>query len=110
MLSKCEGYPSRAVMAQYNISMTDTWCNCSPTSAFEHHLIYNSAVPDSAPLFAFETVVGMVSNETWVVPCLLQQNMGAGRTVKDQRDHVSRMGFLIRLKSKKVEIGQEKTL
>src|SRR5882724_5967595 len=38
--------------------MTDTQCNCSPTSAFDHHLASNLSLPPSAPLFAFETSEG----------------------------------------------------
>jgi len=43
-----------------DISMTDTGCNCSPITTFEHHLASNAAVPSSAPMFAFET-----GEDTW---------------------------------------------
>jgi len=35
--------------------MTDTGCNFSPTSAFDHHIASNHAIPHDAPLFAFES-------------------------------------------------------
>src|SRR5882724_3237392 len=38
--------------------MTDTRCPCSPTTAFDHHIASNSAIPISALLFAFETGSG----------------------------------------------------
>ena len=38
-----------------DICMTDTSCNSSPVTAFDHHLSSNSAIPPDAPLFAFET-------------------------------------------------------
>ena len=51
--------------------MTDTWCNCSPTSAFKYHLVSNLAIPDSAPLFAFENGVGTWSPMKcgWFLAC-----------------------------------------
>jgi len=41
-----------------DLIMMDTWCNCSPTTAFDHHLGSNSSLPLSAPSFYFETSQG----------------------------------------------------
>ena len=38
----------------------DSSCACSLTAALKHYLESNSAIPSSAPLFAFET-----SNDAW---------------------------------------------
>jgi len=43
-----------------DISITDTGCNCSPITAFEHHLASNTLLPPSAPMFAFE-----MGEDTW---------------------------------------------
>src|SRR5882672_6399967 len=62
-------------------SMTDTRCNCSPTSAFDHHIASNHAIPHDAPLFAFESGNGEWSpmkrdwflarcNQVWVLESL----------------------------------------
>ncbi|KAF8586221.1 hypothetical protein K439DRAFT_1341413 [Ramaria rubella] len=61
-----------------NIIITDSWCSCSPTSAFEHHILANAAVPPHAPLFSFITDNGSWSpmkrcwfmsrcNEIWLL-------------------------------------------
>ena len=38
-----------------DVNITDSTCQCSPTTALEHHLASNSAIPAHAPLFAFKT-------------------------------------------------------
>ena len=40
-----------------DVNVTDSTCQCSPTTALEHHLTSNSTVPAHFPLFAFETGV-----------------------------------------------------
>jgi len=40
-----------------DICMTDTLCNCSPVTAFDHHLSSNDSIPPHAPLFAYESSV-----------------------------------------------------
>jgi len=44
------------------INMSDSACECSATTAFEHHLSSNTLIPSTAPLFAFET-----SNGSWAL-------------------------------------------
>jgi len=44
-----------------DINITDSTCSCSAVTAFEHHLSSNTAIPASAPLFAFETADGQWS-------------------------------------------------
>jgi len=41
-----------------DINISDSTCDCSAYSAFEHHLSANSKVPGDAPLFAYETADG----------------------------------------------------
>ena len=43
-----------------DINITDSTCQRSATTAFKHHLSSNKSIPNSTPLFAFET--GM---DTW---------------------------------------------
>jgi len=38
--------------------MSNSTCECSTISAFEHHLLSNTNIPNSSPLFAFETADG----------------------------------------------------
>jgi len=38
-----------------DVNITDSTCQCSAMTAFKHHLSSNMTIPDSAPLFAFET-------------------------------------------------------
>ena len=49
--------------------MSNSTCNYSATAAFEHHITSNSAVPTTAPLFAFETSEGSWApmKRTWFI-------------------------------------------
>jgi len=44
-----------------DINITNSTCQCSATTSFEHHLSSNQLIPDTAPLFAFKTGNGMWS-------------------------------------------------
>jgi len=47
------------------LSMTDTGCDCSPTSAFDNHLTSNQSIHPNASLFAFEMSNGGWSHMRW---------------------------------------------
>jgi len=66
MAANCTKYTNFVIlrtktsMEGASIYMSDSTCDCSATSAFEHHLSSNTNIPSSAPLFAFET-----ANRSW---------------------------------------------
>jgi len=49
------------------VNITDSTCQCSPTTTLEHHLMSNSTIPTHALLFAFETGTDLWSlmSQTW---------------------------------------------
>jgi len=51
--------------------MSNSTCECSTISAFEHHLLSNTNIPNSSPLFAFETADGSWAPmiRTWFLEC-----------------------------------------
>ena len=50
-----------------SIIMSDSTCNCSTITAFEHHLSSNSLIPVTAPIFAFKMSDGSwaLMKRTW---------------------------------------------
>src|SRR5882724_2534080 len=48
-----------------DVNITDSTCQCSPTTTLEHHLMSNSAIPAHAPLFTFETSPNSWSPMSW---------------------------------------------
>jgi len=75
-----------------DLSMTDTQCNCSPTSTFDHHLASNSAMPPSVPLFAFKTGVGTWSpmrHEWFLAHC---DKIWKGEGMSSVKGHGFRIG------------------
>jgi hypothetical protein len=69
-----------------NVTLTDSQCSCSATVALGHHLSTNSAIPASAPLFAFETTDGSwaLMRWSWFMECC--------NTVWEQHGHRSLLG------------------
>ena len=68
------------------IYMSDSTCEYSAISAFEHHLMSNNNIPNSSPLFSFKTAEG-----SWVPMRRmrfleqLQQGVGERRAIFSQR-------------------------